>query len=245
VKTKIIAENTIAQFFIDSGFIPPKGRNVHDFDLGFGLDTGVEENMTLDGYDGIPDTITDISQDITDGSDHPPISIVGDYFMFNDPGTRNNPDLRTPPSDIANKTNVTYRKKDLSQVQSASDVHLEPLEQLAGEYPKHIQIRSQMEPSVFDIDATEPIDQSGLQPPQPGEVVLEQPTMFEGVMYPRGTRIYVESAIGMKEGDELFKNPRAKLCPLCKDPYVGDACNCVKLAQPGPDAIRVNEKRTK
>lgn len=229
-----IRENTIAQFFADSGFIPPKGRDF--FDVSFGFDTGTDADMTFDGYDGIPDTILDVGSDLDDGSEHPAPGIYGDFYMFNDPGTRSNPDLRTPLSSLANQTNTEYHKKDLSLIQSASDVHLEPLEQPAGEFPRHQQVRSQMEPSQLG-----PIDQSGLQPPQPGEIVLQQPTIFEGKEYPAGTRIIAEAIV--PKDDAVYEDPNARICPLCHSPYVGDACPCAKDAFPGEGAIRVNEKK--
>lgn len=226
-------ENTIAQFFTDSGFIPPKGRSIAAF--GFGFDTNIDSNMDKDGYDGIPDSILDITQGIHDGSEHPIPGIYGDYYMFNDPGTRTNSDLRSPLSQDANQINTEYHRKNLDLIQSASDVHLEPLEQPAAEFPRHAQIKSQMEPSVLDSDKATLIDQSGIRLPRSEELILQQPTMFEGIEYPAGTRLFIEDSTD----DTLYEDPRAKLCPLCFNPYVGDACTCVKNAIPGPNAIRV------
>jgi hypothetical protein len=213
-------ENTIAQFFVDSGFIPPKGRNM--LDMGFGFDTGVDSNMEFDGYDGIPDTILDVTKDLDDGSEHPAPDIYADFYMFNDPGTRTEPDGgRSPISQFANQLNMDYHKKDLSRIESASDVHVESLEQPAGEFPRHAQVKSQMEPSVFG----------------PEEVVLEQPTMIEGTVYPTGTHILAEGMIDLDQlqesgKDKLFEDASSKLCPLCHEPYEGDACPCVKNGQP-------------
>ena len=231
---KRMKDNTIAQFFADTGFEPPKGKR--GFGANFGFETGVDEDMEYDGYDGIPDTIADITKDLNDSSEHPAPGIIGDYYMFNDPGTRTEPDGgRTPLSPTANQLNQNYHKKDLSRIESASDVHLESLEQPVSEFPRHDQIHSQMEPSVIG-----PIDQSGVQPPQPGQIVLEQPAILEGIEYPAGTIILIES-MRMSEEDAMFEDPHAKLCPLCQEPYVGDACSCVKNAQPGKGAIRVDE----
>ena len=239
---KSMKENTIAQFFTDTGFQSPKGHNVYDFSFGF--DSGADDDMKHDGYDGIPSTVADIRGDLNDSSEaneHPLASVYGDYYMFVDPGTRTNLDGREPLSADANRLNMEYHKKDLSTIDSASDVHLETLEQPVSEFPRHQQIHSQMEPSVMG-----PIDQSGVQPPQPGEIVLEQPQVLEGIEYPKGTRILVEmSAEDIYTQDEiqddLFVNPDAKLCPLCYDPYIGDVCPHCKSGMPGPGAIRVNE----
>lgn len=239
---KSVKENTIAQFFVDTGFQPPKGHNA--FDFGFGFDTGVDEDMEEDGYDGIPDNVADIRGDLNDpqaAKDHPVASIYGDYYMFIDPGARSNLDNKEPLSPGANHTNVEYHKKDLSRIDSASDVHLETLEQPASEFPRHQQVHSQMEPSVIG-----PIDQSGNQPPQPGEIVLEHPQVLEGIEYPKGTRILVEmSAEDIYTDDEikdgLFENPDAKLCPLCYDPYIGEVCPTCKSGKPGSGAVRVGE----
>jgi hypothetical protein len=233
---KRMKENTIAQFFTDTGFQPPKGHNMFDFNFGF--DGGGDDDLKQDGYDGIPSNVADIVGDLHDtsqASEHPLPSIYGDFYMFNDPGSRNNPDLRIPPSMNANQTNTEYHKKDLSKIDSASDVHLETLEQPVAEFPRHQQMRSQMEPSVIG-----PIDQSGVQPPQPGEIVLEKPQILEGIEYPVGTRILVEmSAEEAMTEDELFENPHAKLCPLCYEPYLGDVCPACEAGKPGPDAVRV------
>jgi len=213
-------ESTIAQFFVDSSFIPPKGRNM--FDMGFGFDAGVDSDMELDGYDGIPNTILDITKDLNDGSEHPAPSIYADFYMFNDPGTRTEPDGgRSPISQQANQLNIEYHKKDLSRIESASDVHAESLEQPPSEFPRHTQVRSQMEPSVLDSK----------------EVILEQPTMIEGTIYPVGTRILAERIIDLHQlqknkKDILFENANSKLCSLCHEPYEGDACPCVKNKQP-------------
>jgi hypothetical protein len=232
---KDMEENTIAQFFVDTGFVAPRQHNMYDF--GFGFDGGGDEDMKLTGYDGIPDNVADIRGDLNDpraAEDHPLASIYGDYYMFVDPGARTNLDNKEPLSPEANRTNVEYHKKDLSRIDSASDVHLETLEQPVSEFPRHQQSRSQMEPSVLGDDQ------------QPGEIVLEQPQVFEGVEYPAGTRILVEmSAEDIYTEDEmkddLFENPDAKLCPLCYEPYVGDVCPACKSGKPGPGAIRVNE----
>jgi hypothetical protein len=225
VKSNAIKENTIAQFFTDTGFAPPEGHNM--FNFGFGFDTGVDEDMKHDGYDGIPSNIADVLGDVTDpdpDKDRPLPSLLGDYFMFNDPGERNNPDLRTPPSQIANSTNVQYHKKDLSRIDSASDVHLESLEQPVGEFPRHTQIHSQMEPSMIGSSDY----------PQPGEVILEQPLIIEGKKYPAGTRL-----IEVVEGDDLYESPDAKLCPLCYEPYLGGVCPRCESGQPGTGAVEV------
>lgn len=217
---KRMKENTIAQFFVDSGFIPPKGRSL--LDMGFGFDTGVDANMEMDGYDGIPDTILDVTKDLDDGSEHPAPGIYADYYMFNDPGTRTEPDGgRSPISQQANQLNMEYHKKDLSRIESASDVHIESLEQPSGEFPRHAQIRSQMEPSVLS----------------PEEVVLEQPTMIEGTVYPAGTKIFAEGMVDLSQLkttdlDKLFEDAGSKMCPLCHEPYEGDACPCVKDGKP-------------
>lgn len=238
---KRVRENTIAQFFTDTGFQPPKDHNMYDFNFGF--DGGGDDDLKQDGYDGIPGNVTDIRGDLNDTSqanEHPLASIYGDFYMFNDPGTRNDPNnSHTPPSTDANKTNTEYHKKDLSKIESASDVHLESLEQPASEFPRHQQVYSQMEPSVVG-----PIDQSSAQPPQPGEIVLQQPEMIEGVRYPRGTRIsLVEmSAENMLSEDELFENPKAKLCPLCYEPYLGDVCPHCESGKPGPNAIKIGDE---
>jgi len=220
--SKPVKENTIAQFFTDTGFAPPEGHNM--FNFGFGFDTGVEDDMKHDGYDGVPSSIADVMGDVTDPNpyaDHPLPSLLGDYFMFNDPGTRNNPDLRTPPSQIANSTNIQYHKKDLSRIDSASDVHLEPLEQPAAEFPRHTQIKSQMEPSVLGG--------------QPEEVILQQPQIIEGKVYPAGTRI----TEAMEDNDSLYESPNARLCPLCFEPYEGNVCPNCESGQPGVGAVEV------
>jgi len=222
---KPIDENTIAQFFADTGFVPPSGRNM--LDLGFGFDSGEDADMKLDGYDGIPSNVADILGDLNDPNeavDHPVASIYGDFYMFMDPGARTNLDNREPLSQVANQLNMNYHKKDLSNIESASDVHLESLEQPAEEFPRHASVSSQMEPSVMD-----------------NEIVLQEPAILEGVEYPVGTILRITEA-GQLPGDELYEDPHAKLCPLCHEPYSGDACPCVKMGQPGPDAVHVQEE---
>ncbi len=217
---KDMEENTIAQFFVDTGFVAPRQHNMYDF--GFGFDGGGDEDMKLTGYDGIPDNVADIRGDLNDpraAEDHPLASIYGDYYMFVDPGARTNLDNKEPESEFANQTNIDYHRKDLSKIDSASDVHLETLEQPADEFPRHEQMRSLMEPSVL------------LQ----GGTTLEAPQVIEGVKYPAGTRIMVESV------DAMFEDPDAKLCPLCYDPYVGDVCPRCASGIPGTGAVRVTE----
>ena len=181
---KDMEENTIAQFFVDTGYVEPRHQhNMYDF--GFGFDSGEDADMKLTGYDGIPDNVADIRGDLNDpqaAKEHPLASIYGDYYMFVDPGARTNLDNKEPQSEIANQTNIDYRRKDLSNIESASDVHLETLEQPADEFPRHQQARSVMEPSVL------------LQ----GGTTLESPQIIEGVEYPAGTQILVEAL-----GDEL------------------------------------------
>ena len=205
-------ENTITQFFNDS-------------DFGYGNQD--DADMKLTGYDGIPDNVADIRGDLSDpaaASEHPLASIYGDFYMFVDPGARTNLDNREPQSQVANQTNMEYHRKDLSRIDSASDVHLETLEQPADEFPRHTQSRSIMEPSVL----------GGIEA---GEVVLERPQIIEGVRYPRGTRIIIESV----NDDAMFEDPNAKLCPLCDEPYVGNVCSRCQSGVPGSGAIRVTE----
>lgn len=222
-------ENTIAQFFVDTGFVQPRHQhNMYDF--GFGFDSGEDADMKLTGYDGIPDNVADIRGDLNDpqaAKEHPLASIYGDYYMFVDPGARTNLDNKEPQSEIANQTNIDYRRKDLSNIESASDVHLETLEQPADEFPRHQQARSVMEPSVL------------LQ----GGTTLESPQIIEGIKYPKGTRIFIEAFddLGGVGEDDLFEDPNAKLCPLCYDPYVGNVCPRCASGVPGAGAIKVGE----
>jgi hypothetical protein len=202
----------VAQFFQDVYFDPPNGRPATDFldNQGFEADPATfnrQDGEELPPEERGQELLKPEDMDITDqinvsGADP---HIWSDYYMFHDPlmhqmdGAGGNP-LTGPASDMANTLNVTYKKKDLSDVTSASDDHLENLEQAPATYPKHAGVRSTMEPdngSAFDlINASRPQDpnqDSG--EPQPGnsallaydEIVLEDDTFIEGVVYPAGT----------------------------------------------------------
>jgi hypothetical protein len=144
-------------FFKDIAFAPPEGRGVEDFvDL---QDEGVlshaSKETNEDSYDEVlMDDMADnpynsLAQTmLSDTSDdHPNACNYSDFFMFSDPGARNSYKIETPKEG----NNLDYEPKDLSEVQSFSDVHLEDLEQPSGEFPRHVGITSRMEPSeVFD-----------------------------------------------------------------------------------------------
>ena len=72
-----------------------------------------------------------------------------------------------------------------------------------------------------------------------GGLVLEQPTLIDGEIYPEGTEIigrYIDLGKILENArDALFEDAGAKLCPLCHEPYEGDACPCVKDGQPGKE----------
>lgn len=178
----MIQDKDLLSFFQDIEFMPPNNRDPHEFinqpDV---EDNGGFSHANIEGGDH---------------SDHPNPAIYSDYYMFTDPVARGG-GLVSPKSQMANRLNKTYTNKNLNDTHSFSDVHLTQLEQQVGQFPrherqapietppsnpdgnfpKHVGVRSMMDPSVaFNIQ-------------QPQEIELQQPTLIEGIVYPEGTKI--------------------------------------------------------
>lgn len=179
----MIDDKDLLSFFQDIEFMPPNNRDPREFINQPEEDEDVGEFSHADIEAG-------------DHSDHPNPAVYSDYYMFTDPVARGG-GLESPKSQLANKLNKDYSNKDLNNTHSFSDVHQTSLEQEVdqfprherqqpietppsnpdGDFPKHTGVRSMMDPSVaFNIQ-------------QPQEIELQRPTMIEGVVYPKGTKI--------------------------------------------------------
>ncbi len=165
-----VTEETIQQFFTDVGFTPPAGKNVLDFieDKIDGILSTIDNGDGEEDVPGVPDNVSEIYRDEPPDIGHPAPTIFADFYMFNDPGSRNESDKNPVHSDSANKLNVEYQKRDFRSTHSFSDIHDESLTQPKPEFPRHVGVKSQTEQ-------------------QP--IVLNQPTLIEGVVYPAGTKI--------------------------------------------------------
>lgn len=136
---KKLYEESIQQFFIDVGFIPPPNIDISSL---FAYQ-GEPKDFLLDSagandYRGAEISLKDKdSQNLFSGS-----------YMLKDQGFISCPDYQEPPKTSLNKE---YQKKDLETTHSFSDEHLEVLEQEVAEFPKHAAVKSTMEPSAFII----------------------------------------------------------------------------------------------
>lgn len=181
-----IQDKDLLQFFQDIEFMPPNDRDNREFINGqMGSDDDDVSDEAIEDMSG--DAMWDDMQD-QPHDDHPDPDTYADYYMFTDPAASRGV-MKSPKSELANKLDFSYQKKDLSDIHSVSDSHYETLEQEAplfpkhinqpapempytgdGSFPKHDGIRSMMEPSVFMHEET-----------------LKKETMIEGELYPKGT----------------------------------------------------------
>jgi hypothetical protein len=178
----MIQDKELLDFFQDIEFMPPNNRDPREF---ISQPEDIEE----------PGEFSHADIETGDHTDHPTPAVYSDYYMFTDPVARDG-GLKNPKSKMANKLDKAYHNKNLADTHSFSDIHQEPLEQDApqfprhekqpevdapvnpdGTFPKHSGVRSMMEPTVaFNIQ-------------QPQEIQLNQPTMIEGKVYDKGTKL--------------------------------------------------------
>ena len=152
----MINSKDLLQFFQDMEFLPPNDLDPRDYVEMDQQDDAADFTMTQDNIWRRTDV------------DHPSEQTYADYYMFTDPAAEI---MASPPrSDLADKLNKTYKKKNLKDIQSVSDVHLEDLQQDAAEFPKHVSVKSTAEPSVFIHEA-----------------VLTKPTLINNKVYEAGT----------------------------------------------------------
>lgn len=138
--SKNLYEDSIQQFFLDVGFVPPPNINIDSLFDSYGepRDFFLQGDEDDNAYEGVQILLTDKdSQNLFSGS-----------FMLKDQGFISQPNYTDSAKTSLNKE---YQKKDLSSTHSFSDEHLEGLEQEVAEFPKHSAVKSTMEPSVFII----------------------------------------------------------------------------------------------
>ena len=192
----------IMEFFKDVFFEPPNGRDPQEF---VGEDyTDASRPFDSEGMETLlkPEDLT-----ITDNDEAVNPKYWADYYMFHDPLIKNMSNsvdiFQGPQSATANTLNKDYKKKNLHDLQSVSDIHMESLDASPGTYPKHAGIRSTMaNSSAFDLlNRNNPEEQADITPAQPQDrgynpnsamvmqkqVTLQQPVVVEGKKYPKGT----------------------------------------------------------
>lgn len=137
---KNLYEDSIQQFFLDVGFIPPPNLNVDSLFAfqGEPKDFFLQGKGDENAYQGSEISLKDKdSQNLFSGS-----------YMLKDQGFISSPDYCEPLKTTLNKE---YQKKDFAATHSFSDDHFEELEQEVAEFPKHNSIKSTLEPSTAFI----------------------------------------------------------------------------------------------
>jgi len=172
-------ESTIAEFLKDVNFLPPTGENVDEFAQRYFVDRPsqipgspqnssqgttseefgmIQENPLVSALKGLQ---TAFDSDAAD------LSFWANYFLFTPEGAKLGPEFGGDGvNDRSAQLNVVYPKKNLEDVQSASENLANVVGSPVAPYPKH--------------------------EPQLPFLVLNQSTFFEGVEYPAGTKIFYE-----------------------------------------------------
>jgi len=175
-------EATLEDFLQDVNFIVPGGGTLTDFVARVFNDLQPEQSADQSERSGVTsageqfDSADSLQPDQLPGRGIEALdpSFWAEYFAFN---TSGRPDGNPPVTDYSRQLNIAYPKKNLKDLESASDVGVPDWGRSIQGFPKHYRAQ----PSMVAPQLVEPT------------LVLEQPTLIEGIEFPAGTRVYEQT----------------------------------------------------